>query len=117
MNPQFTESVQTALERAFQNAQESHHTEVGENHLLLSFLQDPQGYFTTFASSLGLDPEEIIPKLESTLKQTPVFGGNPQAPSISSLLQQKIVAAQEIAKKWKDAYLSSDHFFYAFWQS
>lgn len=117
MNPQFTESVREALERAFQTAQENRHTEVSENHLLLSFFHDSQGYFSTLASSLGLNPEELIPALESNVKRTPVFGGESQAPSISTLLQQKIAAAQEIAKKWKNAYLSSDHFFYAFWQS
>lgn len=117
MNPQFTESVREALERAFHTAQEHHHTEVSENHLLLSFFQDREGYFTTLASSLGLNPEELIPALESNLIRTPTFGGQPQSPSLSYLLQQKIASAQEIAKKWKDTYLSSDHFFYAFWQS
>src|SRR5579862_3443444 len=117
MHPQFTESVRNALERAFHTAQENQHAEVNENHLLLSFFQDPQGYFSTLASSLGLDPQELIPVLESTMKRSPAFGTEPQTPSISSLLQKKITAAQDIANKWKDTYLSSDHFFYAFWQS
>src|SRR5689334_11036798 len=115
--PQFTEPVQEALESALHYAQENNHTEINENHLLLSFFKDPQGYFTILATGLGLNPQELIPLLESQLKHTAVFSEKVQAPSISFLLQQRIANAQEIAKKWKDTYLSSDHFFYAFWQS
>jgi ATP-dependent Clp protease ATP-binding subunit ClpB len=115
--PQFTEPVQEALESALHYAQENNHTEINENHLLLSFFKDPQGYFTIFSTGLGLNPQELIAGLESQLKHAAIFSGKVQNPSISSLLQQRIAKAQEIAKKWKDTYLSSDHFFYAFWQS
>jgi ATP-dependent Clp protease ATP-binding subunit ClpB len=116
MSPQFTESVREALERAIATAQESHHAEIGDNHLLLSFFQDPQGYFAHFASGIGLDCDGLIAALHSALKSLPTLAEK-QQPSISLALHQKILSAQELAKKWKDSYLSSDHFFYVFWQS
>ncbi|HEY2811526.1 MAG TPA: AAA family ATPase [Rhabdochlamydiaceae bacterium] len=115
--PQFTDSVREAFERAFTHAQEKRHTEVSEKHLLLAFFQDPQGYFSTLTASLGLNTQELIAALEAHLKRAAVFSATPQAPSLSSQLQQKISQAQEIAKKWQDTYLGSDHFFYAFWQA
>ena len=117
MTPQFTESVQNALERAFNFAQENHHTEVNENHLLYAFFEDSQGYFWTLASPLNLQPQSLITELEEALKHVAVFSGSTQAPSISSQLQNRIAEAQSIAKKWNDSYISSDHFFYVFWQS
>lgn len=116
MNPQFTETVREALERAVATAQESHHAEIGENHLLLSFFQDPQGYFTHFAAGIDLNTQELIADLQSALKSLPTLAQK-QQPSISVALQQIILNAQELAKKWKDSFLSSDHFFYVFWQS
>lgn len=117
MAPQFTEAVATAIDEAFQKAQELHHTEITESHLLLAFFSDPQGYFQTFALSVGLDPQLLIPALEKEIQRTPVFSGNPQPPTPSSELQKRIAEAQTIAKKWNDSYLSSDHFLLAFWQN
>jgi ATP-dependent Clp protease ATP-binding subunit ClpB len=117
MAPQFTESVRDALERAFNFAQEHNQTEVSDNHLLHAFFEDAQGYFWTLSSSLNLNPQSLIPQLETALKQLPTFSGGVQAPSISSSLQNRIAEAQVIAKKWNDTYISSDHFFYVFWQS
>jgi len=117
MAPQFTESVRDALERAFNFAQEHNQTEVSDNHLLHAFFEDAQGYFWTLSSSLNLNPQSLIPQLETALKQLPTFSGGVQAPSISSSLQNRIAEAQSLAKKWNDTYISSDHFFYVFWQS
>ncbi len=117
MAPQFTESVREALEKAFSFAQENNHTEVTENHLLRAFFEDPQGYFSTHPRPLNLNPQTLIPQLDGALKQLPTFSGPPQAPSISTQLQNRIAEAQALSKKWNDAYISSDHLFYVFWQS
>jgi ATP-dependent Clp protease ATP-binding subunit ClpB len=117
MTPQFTEPVQDAIEKAFGYAQDHQHTEVGENHLLLSFFNDPQGYFSTLCNSLNLNPTPLSQQIKQALAKVPTFAEASQAPSISTQLQKRIAEAQTIAKKWNDSYLSSDHFFYAFWQS
>ena len=116
MAPQFTEAVSQAIEEAFQNAQEHHHTEVTENHLIHAFFSDPQGYFSTFASSYDLNIKELITSLELHLKKLPIFSGASQSPSISQSLQMRISEAQALSKKWNDTYISSDHMLLVFWQ-
>jgi ATP-dependent Clp protease ATP-binding subunit ClpB len=117
MAPQFTEAVANVFEQAYQNALEHKHTEVTENHLILSFFSDPQGYFSTFAQANKLSLQSLIDALQIHLKKLPVFSSTPQSPTLSPQLQNRIAEAQAIAKKWKDTYLSSDHFLLAFWQS
>ncbi len=117
MSPQFTEAVNSVLERAVEYAQGNKHTEVGENHLLFAFFKDPQGYFTTVTTSLGLSPQKLIAALEAALKRVPTFSGSAQTPSASTQLQNRITEAAAVAKKWGDTYISSDHFFYVFWDA
>jgi ATP-dependent Clp protease ATP-binding subunit ClpB len=115
MNPQFTESAAQALNRAIQNAKNKKHTEITENHLLLAFFQDPNGYFHTLSSALKLTPQTLILKLEAKLSSLPTFasGGEPQ---INPKLHQEINDAHLLMQKWGDTYISSDHFFYIFWE-
>ncbi|MES2122615.1 MAG: AAA family ATPase [Chlamydiota bacterium] len=117
MSQQFTESIREALEKAFSNAQELQHTEVTENHLLLAFFEDPQGYFSTIARSLKLPIETLIPELKKAVGKVATFSGTPQPPAFSASLQQRFAEAQALAKKWGDTYLGSDVFFYVLWQS
>lgn len=116
MQPQFTDSAREAIEKAFQFAKEHHHTQVTQNHLLHAFLQDPKSYFSTLFAALECDPSPLLPLLEAALKNQPTFS-SAQDPALSPALQQEIFDAGALAKKWKDTYISSDHFFYIFWQS
>ena len=117
MNPQFTDQVQEALEKGLRYAQEHNHTEISDNHLLWGFFQEPQGYFSTVAHTFKLNPSLLLPQLKTALSKVPTFAESSQSPVISSSLQKRIAEAQTIAKKWNDTYISSDHFFYVFWQS
>jgi ATP-dependent Clp protease ATP-binding subunit ClpB len=117
MNLQFTDSVREAFERAFQNAQDNGHTEITDNHLLLAFFEQPQGYFYTLATSLGLNPQKLKTVLKERVGKTNIFTGPQQPPLPSRDLEQRIQEAQKTAEHWSDSYLSSDHFFFAFWQS
>jgi len=116
MNPQLTEAIAAALQNALEAAASSHHTEVSDVHFLAALFGDPQGYFSTFTDSLGLNRDELLGKLEEALKKFPSFEGSPRQPSVSSSLQSMIQEAQTIAKKWNDAYIASDHLLLAFWQ-
>lgn len=116
MTPQFTEAVQTALQTAFEKAQAFRHTEVGESHLLEALLEDPQGYFASFAEANHLNREEILQKLEATLKKLPTYQGTPKEPTVSMGLQAIFQEAQALAKKWNDSYIASDHLLWAFWK-
>jgi len=116
MAPQFTESVAQAVQCAFQEAEKHKHTEVTENHLLQALFSDPQGYFQTFAASINLNAEELLNKIEEQLRRAPQFEGSSNQPTLSTSLQGRISEAQNLAKKWNDSYISSDHLLLTFWE-
>ena len=115
MAPQFTEAVTAAIQEAFQYAQASGHTEVGENHLLRALLIDPEGYFASLCQSAHIDPSILLKQTESALQSLPTFAGAAQSPQIAVGLQHRIQEAEKIAKNWNDSYISSDHLFLAYW--
>lgn len=114
--PQFTEAVQKAIEDAFQFAQEKHHTEVTENHLLRSLLLESGGYFNSISEKVGLNPQVLYSKIEEALTSSPTFSEPGTSPQVSVSLQQKVQAAEKQAKSFNDTYISSDHLFLAFWE-
>src|SRR3989344_5887609 len=116
MAPKFPESVATALQQAFEEAETKQHSEVTESHLLRALFSDPQGYFQTLVSSCNLNSKELLDKIEEQLKRVPSFEEKGQQPSLSPYLQTCIQEAQTVAKKWNDNYIASDHLFLSFWQ-
>lgn len=117
MNQNFTDSVTTALQQAFSIAQEKQNTEVTDNHLLLSFLEESDAYFTSILDSLNTHPEALIKQVQQNVDHLPKFSGQPQPPTTAHNLQSRIADAQNIAKKWNDTYVSSDHFLISYWKN
>lgn len=118
MAQNFTEAVQNAIQEAFRDAQDRKNTEVTENHLLLAFLSDPQGYFISVLSNLKANVEKLIQDLEKYLKHLPTFSGSEQVPPVAGRsLVSRIADAESIAKKWNDSYISSDHFLLSYWRN
>lgn len=113
---QFTEHVQEALSTGLQDTQNRNQTEMTDEHLLNAFFKDPKGYFSTLAQSLKLDPEPLKKEIQQKLKSLPTFAGKAEEPKPSMALQKRINNASALAKKWKDSYIGSDHFFYLFWE-
>lgn len=116
MTPQFTEPVAAALERALEMARTKKNTQLTEDHLLLSLLEDPHGYFQTFAKKHQLNAPELKKTLEKKLESLPTFVKEADQPSPSSDLQNRINEASSLAQKWGDQYISTDHLLYAFWR-
>ena len=116
MPNKFTEKVQQTFEKALQYAQKHLHTEVSENHLLYYFFEKPEDLFSSIGVSLELDPQIIRTQVKSILDKAPVFAKTGTEPLFSLSLQKLLKIAQEIADKWGDSYISSEHFFYAFWK-
>lgn len=114
MTPQFNDAVTKVFEEAFQDAQSRKNTEVSDLHLLRAFITDVEGYFLTLARALQLDFSSIEQALEIQIRSLPTYDGTGQEPQISQSLRKKIEDAQKFAKKLQDSYLSSDHFFLAF---
>lgn len=118
MNYNFTDSVNNALQIAFADAQKRNNTEVTENHLLLAFLSDREGYFNSILNSLGTHPETLYRETEAALNRLPKFEGQgSQPPSAGRSLQSRIADAYNIAQSWKDSYIGSDHFLLSYWKN
>lgn len=69
------------------------------------------------SQALQVNITDLKSKLEAKLETYPTFKGNPDKPSVSAKLQDQIHQAAALASKWKDTYVSSDHFFLTFWQT
>lgn len=117
MDMQFTDAVTESLQRAFSLAEEHKNTEVSPQHLLLAFLEDPQGYFASFANAFHQEVETLRKDLALAIKRLPTFAETSKPPSFSYASQQKIAEARNLAKEWKDTYISSDHFLWVFWKN
>lgn len=118
MEQNFTDSVTTALQGAFAQAQEDKKVEVSDNQLLLSFLKEPKGYFTEILTGLNTQPSTLIAKLQQEVNREATYSGSTiQPPSAGRSLQSRIADAQSIAKKWDDSYTSSDHFLISYWKN
>jgi ATP-dependent Clp protease ATP-binding subunit ClpB len=112
----FSEAVQNALNKALQQAQLKRNPEVTENHLLYSFLEDPQGYFFTILDELKSQPEKLLDEVAKALARLPTYTEGGGEPQIARNLQNRILDAQNFAKQWQDSYLSSDHFLLSYWK-
>ena len=117
MESRFTEGVTAALQHAFADAQQRHNSEVTDQHLLLAFLNDTNGYFSSILTTLKLEPRPLILQLQEAIDKCATFAGDtPQQPQAAPSLQARINDAQSIAQKWKDPYTSSDHFLLSYWE-
>jgi ATP-dependent Clp protease ATP-binding subunit ClpB len=113
----FTDAVTSAIQQAFANAQEHQNTEVTENHLLLSFLEDPEGYFNSILRQLNANPQTLAAQVKQNIKELPTYAGPANPPEASRSLQSRILDAQSLAKQWNDTYTGSDHFLLSYWKN
>jgi len=117
MEHRFTESVEMALQNAFTEAASSKNTEVQDNQLLLSFLNEAEGYFNRILKHLHANPEPLIESLKADINRGAKYaGGESKPPSAAWSLQNRLREAESIAKSWKDEYTSSDHFLVSYWK-
>lgn len=118
MPQNFTDAVTNALQFAFADAQKRQNTEVTENHLLLGFLQDPEGYFNSILLNLNTDPASLLEDVKRNLAKLPTLSTpSSQPPAPARNLQGRITDAQNIAQEWNDSYTSSDHFLISYWKN
>lgn len=114
MTSNFTEQVQNCLQRALEIAFEHKNAELHENHLLLAFFEEKEGYFSTFFEGLNIDTQDIIADLKQDITKKATLANPTSSPPASSGLQAKIQEASSIAKKFQDSFISSDTFLLAY---
>ncbi len=104
-----TDAARSALERAFQRANELRHASVEPEHLLEALLDSPEGSATALLGSLRVPIDPLRARLEELLQRLPT--AEHVAPSdqfLSRSLSQAIDAAEAEAAKRKDRYTSVD---------
>ncbi len=116
MSQSFTDTVTSALEGAFQEAQKNSQIEITENHLLKKLLNDPDGYFASICQELSIDRKQLLNQVEEAVKKTPVYTGTSQPPKVSNHLQKILLTAEGWMKKLSDIYIGSDHLFLSYSQ-
>ncbi|MCB1081302.1 MAG: AAA family ATPase, partial [Chlamydiia bacterium] len=58
----------------------------------------------------------LMESLKQKLNSLASYSGEPQKPTLNLALQSQINNAHALMQKWGDTYISSDHFFYVFWE-
>jgi len=64
----FSERVRVVLRMAREEASRLHHEYVGTEHLLLGLIKEGEGVAALTLMNLGIDNEEIVRKIEATVK-------------------------------------------------
>jgi ATP-dependent Clp protease ATP-binding subunit ClpB len=111
MAPQMTESVMTALQKAFQNAEGHKQIEVSDIHLLKELTA--QDSFLKLLSILQIEPTNLSKIINERLKKTATFETESK-PILGSSLQNLFQEAQSVAEQWKDSFIAFDHLIIAY---
>ncbi len=118
MAQNFTENTENAIQFAFKEATRLKNTEVTENHLLFAFLEEKDSYFRSLLVNLNTDVDKLYKEVVKSLNKLPTFSsGSSGQPNIARNLQNRISEAENLAKDWKDTYISGDHFLVVYWKN
>ncbi|MCU1465651.1 MAG: ATPase domain protein [Actinomycetia bacterium] len=107
-----TQKSQEALHDAQTKALRFGHAEVDGEHLMLALLDQPQGLVPRLLASAGADPERLRADLESDLARRPRSTGPGVAPDnirVTQRASRLLDAAQAVATRMKDEYVSVEH--------
>ncbi|HET7453653.1 MAG TPA: Clp protease N-terminal domain-containing protein, partial [Thermoanaerobaculia bacterium] len=106
---QLTVKAQEALSSAQRLARESGHAELTPDHLLQALLQQKEGVVLPILAKLGADPEAIARAVDASLsRRSKVSGASADAQPSGSLVKV-FDKAFEIAQKFQDEYVSTEH--------
>jgi ATP-dependent Clp protease ATP-binding subunit ClpB len=106
----FTLKVQEAIQEAQTLANEYGHQAVDAEHLLLSFLGQPEGITGAILKKLGVEPRGIEEELKKALKGLPRVEGSGagqayMTPRLNKVLDNALVEAARL----NDEYVSAEH--------
>src|SRR3990172_4415392 len=105
----FTEKAQEAIYAAQQLAENSNHSQVEVEHLLLALLEQPEGLVPQVVQKLGVEPERVRQRLEQEVSRLPKVYGAPGQVYMSPSLKAAFDRAIQEAGRLKDEYVSTEH--------
>lgn len=104
----FTEKAQLAIYDAQSEAQRRGHPELDAEHILLALLDQEDGLVPQIFSRIGVNPAHIHQHIDVALAERPRVSGGGQI-YISSRAQRVLTKAEEVARQFKDDYISTEH--------
>src|SRR5436190_3841062 len=109
----FTQKMQEALQSAQALAAKSQSPEVGNEHFLLSLLDQSEGVSRPLLEKIGVAPDALRARLEAELARRPKVSGAISDLRISNELRRTLDSAESEMSKLKDEYLSAEHYLLA----
>jgi len=106
---QFTVKAQEAVSNAQRLAREMGHAEITADHLLQALLQQKEGIVLPILAKLGADPDAIASALDAALSRRSKVSGASADAQVSPSLVKVFDKAFEIAHKFQDEYVSTEH--------
>ncbi len=117
MDPnKLTQKNQEALTQAQNLAVEYGHPEVDGEHLLVAFLQQPEGLVPRLLDRMGVALERLREEAEKLLGKRPRVSGPGMTPGqifVSQRLSKLLLGAEKHATRMNDEYVSVEHVFLA----
>jgi ATP-dependent Clp protease ATP-binding subunit ClpB len=103
-----TEKATEAIATAQQETERRQHATLDVDHLVYALATQPGGVVPRVFERLGVETSAIVAGLETTLANAPKLQYSAQ-PSLSGNLRAVLQRAEEEAKSFDDAYVSTEH--------
>ncbi|MBO6002681.1 MAG: type VI secretion system ATPase TssH, partial [Mailhella sp.] len=110
----FTIKAQEALGDAQNLALMRNHQEVDVEHLALVLLRQKDGLVPGIIHKMGVDAEALAAELEASLGRRPSVtgsGADAQGLRMTTRLARALAQSEELARRFKDEYISVEHIF------
>jgi len=106
---QLTLKSQDAIAVSQREARSCGHAEVTAEHLLKALLAQEEGIVGPILAKVGADPRAMAAALDARLAARPTVRGSSAEPQIAPSLSKALDRAFEIAQKFQDEYVSTEH--------
>ena len=110
----FTQKSQEAISNAQNEAIRFGHQQIDAEHLFLSLVKQEDGLIPRLLERAGYDVQAVSEAIAQELKKLPRVSGPGAQPGqiyVTQRVNNVLLAAQELAKKMNDEYVSVEHIF------
>ncbi len=105
----FTIKMKEALQGAENLANRYNNAEIGNEHMFLAMMQQPEGIAEPLFAKVGVDFQSLLNEAHAMVEKLPKAYGGAVNIGISNRLLQTLNGAQSEADKFKDEYVSTEH--------
>ncbi len=108
-----TRKAQEAMQAAAELAENSGHSSVEPEHLFLQLLRQEDGIVPCVIAAVGSSSDDLAKELEGHLSRMPKVSGASKRVIASQQLVRIFEKSDSERAKWKDEYISTEHFILA----